>query len=33
MRPLDHRLSRLARCEGEHLIYDCLLQGELELNG
>jgi len=30
---LDHRLSRLARCEGEHLIYDCLLQGELELNG
>ena len=30
---LDHRLSRLVRCEGEHLIYDCLLQGELELNG
>ncbi len=29
---LDHRLSRLVRCEGEHLIYDCLLQGELELN-
>jgi uncharacterized protein (DUF488 family) len=30
---LDHRLSRLVRCEGEHLIYDCLRQGELELNG
>lgn len=29
---LDHRLSHLARCEGERLIYDCLRQGELELN-
>jgi hypothetical protein len=29
---LDHRLSRLARCEGEHLIYDGLLQRKLELS-
>lgn len=29
---VEHRLTRLARCEGDRLIYDCSIQGQLRLD-